>query len=84
MGAIKGSNTAMKLVNENMDVQSIQTVLKDFQKQGMKFEMQQEMMDGAMEGAFGEDVDAEADEVYQGVLDSIGVEYVDNDPVSYS
>ena len=42
--ALKGVNSVMSKVNDDMDVGSIRDVLKEFAKQSEKMEMQGEMM----------------------------------------
>jgi hypothetical protein len=42
--ALQGVNSVMEKVNANMDIHSIQEVLKEFAKQSEKMEMQQEMV----------------------------------------
>ena len=42
MESMKGASKVMHLVNENMDVKSIQTVLREFNKESMKMELGQE------------------------------------------
>ena len=52
--ALKGVNSVMSKVNENMDIHSIRDVLKEFAKQSEKMEMQQEMMNDNMDMAMGD------------------------------
>jgi hypothetical protein len=40
--SLQGSSTVLAKMNEQMDIQSIQQVLKNFQKESMKAEFQQE------------------------------------------
>ena len=42
MESMKGASKVMHLVNENMDIKSIQTVLREFNKESMKMEIGQE------------------------------------------
>jgi charged multivesicular body protein 2A len=74
MASLKGASSVMATVNENMDIQQIQQVLKEFNKESMKMEMGQEAMGDAMDMGM-EDCDDEADEVYQGILGEIGMDY---------
>ena len=63
--SLKGANQVMSSVNENMDVSSIRDVLKQFSKESDKMEMQQDMMNDAIDGAMDTgDVEQQADEVY--------------------
>ena len=64
-----------------MDVKQIQDVLKNFSKESMKAEMQQDMVNDAME-MNAENVDDQADDIYNGILGEIGLEYQVNDPVT--
>jgi charged multivesicular body protein 2A len=72
--ALKGVNTVMANVNDNMDVSQIRDVLKEFSKQSEKMEMQQEMMSDQMDMAMdnGDMVD-QAEEVYAQILGEIGM-----------
>ena len=49
MQALSGSATVMKNINENMDIASIREVLKDFNKEMAKADMNGEMMGDAMD-----------------------------------
>ena len=49
--ALKGVNTVMANVNQDMDISGIRDVLKEFAKQSEKMEMQQEMMSDQMDMA---------------------------------
>lgn len=72
--ALKGANTVMANVNENMDVSAIRDVLKEFAKQSEKMEMQQEMMNDQMDMAMDTgDMQEQADEVYGQILGEIGM-----------
>ena len=42
--AMKGATSTMEAVNKNMDVKSIQKLLKDFAKENQKMELQGEMV----------------------------------------
>ena len=42
MESMKGASKVMHLVNENMDIKNIQTVLREFSKESMKMELGQE------------------------------------------
>ena len=55
-----------------MNVADMQTMIKDFQKAGMKLEMQGEMMTDAMD--MGDAVDEEADDIYNGILGEVGLD----------
>ena len=49
-------------------------MLKQFNKESMKAEMQQDAVNNAMDMNMG-DVDEQADEVYEGILGEIGLDY---------
>ena len=55
-----------------MDVKAIGTMIRDFQKETMKTEMNNEMMGDAMD--MGDAVGDEADDVYESILGEIGME----------
>ena len=59
---------------------SIQNVLKEFSKENMMMEMKQDAMSDALDMGQ-EDVDEEADEVYNSVLGEMGLEFTANDAV---
>jgi hypothetical protein len=44
MKGLSSSSQVLQMMNEKMDVGSIQTVLKNFQKESMKAELNQEMV----------------------------------------
>ncbi|CDW81444.1 snf7 family protein [Stylonychia lemnae] len=91
--SLAGSSHVLAQMNEQMDIQNIQQVLKTFQKESMKSELQQEavsilqcdeifmfiQVNDAMEMGMG-DVDEQADDVYNNILDEIGLEYSESDP----
>ena len=74
MKGLKGSSNVLAAMNEQMDVSQIQTVLKNFSKESMKAEFNQEAVNDAMEMNMG-DVDEQADDIYNGILGEIGLEY---------
>ncbi len=49
MGALKGSSAVMSKINEDMDVAEIRDVLKQFNKEMTKADMNQEMMGDAFD-----------------------------------
>ena len=55
-----------------MDVKAIGTMIRDFQKETMKTEMNNEMMGDAMD--MGDAVGEEADDVYDSILAEIGMD----------
>ena len=61
----------MGAVNQDMNINEIQTLMKNFQKEQMKTEMKQEMIADAMD--IGADVAEEADDVYNQILGEVGL-----------
>ncbi len=61
MESLSGATKVMGAVNADMNIQEISTLMKNFQKEQMKSEMNQEMVSDAMD--MGDDVE-EADDVY--------------------
>ncbi len=74
MKGLEGSSKVLSAMNEEMDISSIQTVLKNFQKESMKAEFNQDAVNDAMEMGM-DNVDEEADKIYDGILGEIGLEY---------
>jgi len=71
------TTTTMSKINKQMDVQKIAKTMQNFEKENMKMEMSEEMMNDAMESAFAESGDEEeADNIMNQVLDEIGIEAI--------
>merc|ERR1712123_298766 len=67
--------TTMAKMNKQMDPQKMVKTLAQFERENMKMEGMEEMMDDAMDSAFAEDGDEEeADNIMNQVLSEIGVE----------
>ena len=81
--ALKGVNTVMEKVNDNMDISTISQILKEFAKNSEKMEMKQEMMGDAIDSGLGtaDDVEA-ADKVYAQICDEIGVDLAEENQVN--
>ena len=77
--SVSGSTQVMTRLNEDMDIASIQNVLKTFNKESMKAEFNQEAVNDAMEMGM-DNVDEQADDIYNGILGEIGLEYQIQDP----
>ena len=77
--SVAGSTQVMTRLNEDMDIASIQNVLKTFNKESMKAEFNQEAVNDAMEMGM-DNVDEQADDIYNGILGEIGLEYQIQDP----
>ena len=73
MGALSGATGVMATANENMDVAQIRDTLKEFNKEMEKAGMKQEMMSDAMDMMEDPSAQEDADEVYNGILDQIGL-----------
>ena len=72
--SVAGSTQVMTRLNEDMDIASIQNVLKTFNKESMKAEFNQEAVNDAREMGM-DNVDEQADDIYNGILGEIGLEY---------
>ena len=72
--SVSGSTQVMTRLNEDMDIASIQNVLKTFNKESMKAEFNQEAVNDAMEMGM-DNVDEQADDIYNGIMGDIGLEY---------
>eukprot|EP00347_Sterkiella_histriomuscorum_P021172 403334975 len=79
MKGLAGSTNVLQMMNEQMNIQQIQTVLKDFTKESMKQGINQEAIDDAMSMGM-DNVDEEADNLYENILGEIGLEYSLEDP----
>ena len=77
--SLGGTAKVMEQMNEEMDISQISNVLKTFQKESMKAEMKQEAVSDAMDMGL-DNVDEQADDVYNGILGEIGLEYQIADP----
>lgn len=75
MGALKGSTSVMAKINEDMNVGEIRDVLKEFNKQMGKQEMNSEMVNDAFDMMEGADTAANADDIYESIMGEIGLEY---------
>ena len=73
MTALSGATSVMANANENMDVAQIRDTLKDFNKEMERAGMKQEMMVDAMDMMEDPGAQADADEVYNGILGEIGL-----------
>lgn len=80
MKSLEGSNKVMASINENMDISQIRDTLREFQKQMGKADMQGEMMNDAFEMMEDPNTQADAEDVYAGILGEIGLEYTSGQP----
>ena len=71
----------MQNANKTMNIHDIQTMIKDFTKESMKAEMNQEMVTDAMDMG---DVNEEADDVYDQILGEVGLSMQDGAVVGSS
>uniref|UniRef100_A0A7S3DDW7 Charged multivesicular body protein 3 n=1 Tax=Palpitomonas bilix TaxID=652834 RepID=A0A7S3DDW7_9EUKA len=70
-GAMQASGAVMQSMNALLRLPEIQASMRQMSKEMMKAGIMEEMMDDAMEGLDGEDVEEEAEEETQKVLDEI-------------
>ena len=82
MGALKGSSQVMAKINEDMDVGAIRDVLKEFNKQMGKAEMQGDMVNDAFDMMEDPGMAQDADDVYNSILDEVGLEITAGTTVS--
>lgn len=75
MQSLKGATGVMAKVNADMNVSEIRDVLKVFSKEMMKADMNGEMMGEAFEMTEDASTVANAEELYDGILGEIGLEY---------
>lgn len=75
MGLAMGKMTkAMKRMNKKMNVQTINKLVMEFEREGQKQEMNAEMMEDAIDMAFeGDQTEEEEDAIVNQVLEEIGV-----------
>ena len=74
VNSLKGVNSVMANVNEEMDVKQISEVMREFAKESEKMGMQQEIMQDQMDMAMDTgDTEQQADEVYQQILGEVGM-----------
>ncbi|KAI1727734.1 snf7 domain-containing protein [Ditylenchus destructor] len=73
--AMKGVTTAMKRMNQQLNLPQIQKIMSEFEKQSEIMDMKEEMMDDAVNDAIGEgDEETESEQIVQQVLDELGIE----------
>ncbi|KAI1720123.1 snf7 domain-containing protein [Ditylenchus destructor] len=86
--AMKGVTTAMKRMNQQLNLPQIQKIMSEFEKQSEIMDMKEEMMDDAVNDAIGEgDEETESEQIVQQVLDELGIEMggqLNNIPVADS
>ena len=78
MTALSATTGVMQKANAEMNVADIMKMMKEFEKEKMKAEINGEAMTDAMDM---EDATGEADDVYNSILDEIGVVMDDPDAV---
>ncbi|KAJ2786080.1 ESCRT-III subunit protein did4 [Coemansia javaensis] len=75
--AVQKATAAMGSMNRGMNLQGMQKVLMDFERESGVMDMKEEMINDAIDGAMdseGEDEDEEAEEVFQKIYDEIGIQ----------
>ena len=71
--AMRGVTRAMKSMNTQLNLPSLNNILKEFEKQNEKMDMTTEVMGDAIDDAFaGEDEEEETEELVNAVLDELG------------
>ena len=75
MKSITGSTNVMKNMNKDMNPAEIMGTMKEFAKEMEKAGIQSEMMQDAFEMTEDPNANADADDVYNGILGEIGLEY---------
>ena len=70
----------MSKINADMNVSDIKDVLKEFQKEMMKADMNGEMVADSMEMMEDGETTANAEDLYEGILGEINLEYVSGQP----
>lgn len=73
MQALQGSTGVMAKINADMNVAEIRDVLKEFNKEMGKAEMQGEMMGDAFDMMEDPSAVQDAEDLYEGVLGEIGL-----------
>uniref|UniRef100_A0AAY5KD96 Charged multivesicular body protein 2Ba n=1 Tax=Esox lucius TaxID=8010 RepID=A0AAY5KD96_ESOLU len=74
-GAMGATTKTMQAVNKKMDPQKMQQTMQNFQKENMKMEMTEEMMNDTLDEIFdGSGDEEESDSIVNQVLDEIGIE----------
>lgn len=73
VNAMKKTTNIMNNVNKKMDVQEMNKIMNNFQKENMKMDMTDEMLDDAIQG-LGDDDEEEVSDAVSQVMDEIGLE----------
>lgn len=73
--SMASTTKTMASINKTMDPEKVAKTMQQFERENMKFEMSEEMMNDALESAFGEsDDEEETDAIIGKVLDEIGID----------
>ena len=80
MTALSGSAQVMNQINEEMDVGAIRNVLQSFNKELGKQEMKQDMVNDAFDMMEDPGQAADAEEVYDGIMNELQLEYTVGQP----
>ena len=75
---LKGSTSVMQAVNKDMNPAEMMNTMKDFAKEMEKAGIQSEMMADGFEMMEDPSAAADAEDVYNGILGEIGLEYQGN------
>ena len=82
LDGLKGVNGVMGKINEQMNPQEMNKIMKDFAKETMKMEMQSEMMTDQMDMMADPDAEGQAEEVYDQILAEVGMGIKDDTKVT--
>ena len=75
MTSLKGATGVMGKINEDMNVNEIRDVMKDFNKEMMKQEVIGEQVADGFSMLEDPNANADAEDLYNGILGEVGLEY---------
>ena len=75
MTSLKGATGVMGKINEDMNVNEIRDVMKDFNKEMMKQEIIGEQVADGFSMLEDPNANADAEDLYNGILGEVGLEY---------
>ena len=80
MDSLKGSSAIMAKINQDMNVQEISAVMREFGKQMGIAEIKGDLVNDAIEISEDPNANADAENLYNGILSEIGLEYSAGNP----
>ena len=80
MTSLKGATGVMGKINEDMNVNEIRDVMKDFNKEMMKQEIIGEQVADGMEMMADPNENADAEDLYNGIMGELNLEYTVGQP----